>query len=107
MLMAHQGDVWKPAIAATRLMILTRWRRGEVLGLRWSEIDLAKANCTTARLSDTKTGASLRPLSLLACAVIPFAAKEWRSGGPKSIWRSDVGYRKMWLKLAMPTKSGP
>ena len=30
---AHQGDIWKSAIAATWLMILTGWRRGEVLGL--------------------------------------------------------------------------
>ena len=28
------AEVWKPAIAATWLMILTGWRRGEVLGLR-------------------------------------------------------------------------
>jgi hypothetical protein len=28
-------DVWPPAIGATRLMILTGWRRGEVLGLRF------------------------------------------------------------------------
>jgi integrase len=36
--MAGLEDVRKPAIAATRLMIMTGWRRGEVLGLRWSEI---------------------------------------------------------------------
>ena len=57
--MADQEDIWKPAIAATWLMILTGWRRGEVLGLRWSEIDLPRR---TARLADTKTGASLRAL---------------------------------------------
>ena len=61
------AEVWKPAIAATWLMILTGWRRGEVLGLRWSEVDLPRR---TARLADTKTGASLRPLSELACMVI-------------------------------------
>ena len=58
---------WQPAIAATWLMILTGWRRGEVLGLRWSEVDLPRR---TARLADTKTGASLRPLSEAACMVI-------------------------------------
>ena len=52
------AEVWKPAIAATWLMILTGWRRGEVLGLRWSEVDLPRR---TARLADTKTGASLVP----------------------------------------------
>ena len=65
--MADQENIWKPAIAATWLMILTGWRRGEVLGLRWSEVDLPRR---TARLADTKTGASLRPLSELACSVI-------------------------------------
>ena len=30
----RQELIWKPAIAATWLMILTGWRRGEVLGLR-------------------------------------------------------------------------
>ncbi len=48
---AGQGNVWKPAIAATWLMVLTGWRRGEVLGLRWSEIDLPRR---TVRLADTK-----------------------------------------------------
>lgn len=37
-----EQEVWKPAIDATWLMILTGWRRGEVLGLRWSEIDVAR-----------------------------------------------------------------
>jgi integrase len=64
---AGQERVWKHAIAATRLMIITGWRRGEVLGLRWSEIDLPRR---TARLADTKTGASLCALSQAACAVI-------------------------------------
>ena len=46
---AGQGDVWKSAIDATRLMIMTGWRRGEVLGLRWSEVDLPRADRKTGR----------------------------------------------------------
>ena len=38
---------------AARFLALTGWRSGEALGLRWSEIDLARR---TARLADTKTG---------------------------------------------------
>ena len=95
---ADQENVWKPAIAATWLMILTGWRRGEVLGLRWSEVDLPRR---TARLADTKTGASLRPLSECACAVIQ---SQPRIGDVVFASRSGetpiVGYRKMWLRIA-------
>ena len=95
---ARQEKVWQPAIAATWLMILTGWRRGEVLGLRWSEVDLPRR---TARLADTKTGASLRPLSEAACAVIQ---SQPRIGDVVFASRSGetpiVGYRKMWLRIA-------
>ena len=95
---ARQEKLWQPAIAATWLMIVTGWRRGEVLGLRWSEIDLPRR---TARLADTKTGESLRPLSELTCAVIQSRP---RIGDVVFASRSGetpiVGYRKMWLRIA-------
>jgi integrase len=69
-----------------------------VLGLRWSEIDLPRR---TARLADTKTGASLRALSQAACAVIQSQPK---SGDLVFASRSGetpiIGYRKMWLRIA-------
>jgi integrase len=52
---------------ATRFLALTGWRRGEMLQLKWAEADLATR---TARLADTKTGASMRPLSNAACDVL-------------------------------------
>jgi integrase len=58
---------WPIAVAATKFLALTGWRRGEMLVLKWSEVDLATR---TARLADTKTGASLRPLSREACDVL-------------------------------------
>ena len=58
---------WPIAVAATRFLALTGWRRGEMLALTWSEVDLVTR---TARLMDTKTGASLRPLSHAACDVL-------------------------------------
>ena len=94
---SRQEKVWQPAIDATWLMIVTGWRRGEVLGLRWSEVDLPRR---TARLADTKTGASLRPLSELACMVIRSQPRNGdvvfasRSGGQM------IGHRKMWLRIA-------
>jgi integrase len=78
-------------------MMLTGWRRGEVLGLRWSEIDLTRR---TARLTDTKTGASMRALSMKACALIRSQAQisEWVF--PSRSGEQIIGYRKMWLKIA-------
>jgi len=55
--------MWPDAIAAARFLALTGWRSGEALTLRWGMVDLARR---TARLSDTKTGESLRPLSAAA-----------------------------------------
>ena len=59
--------LWPPALAAIRFLVLTGWRRGEVLGLRWAEVELQQR---VARLTDTKTGASVRPLSKAACDVL-------------------------------------
>ena len=78
-------------------MITTGWRRGEVLGLRWSEVDLPRR---TARLADTKSGASLRPLSELACIVIQSQPRSAISCSPVDPARRIVGYRKMWLRIA-------
>jgi integrase len=86
---ADQAEVWKSAIAATQLMVLTGWRRGEVLGLRWSEIDSPRR---TARLADTKTGASLRPLSDAACAMI---STQPRNG--EVVFPSSSGDADHWL----------
>src|SRR5262245_9019205 len=63
-----EGEIiWPAAVAATRFLALTGWRSGEVLGLRWDEVDLSRH---TAILGDTKTGKSIRPLSYAACDVL-------------------------------------
>jgi integrase len=61
------AELWPPAAACIRFLALTGWRRGEALNLRWREVDLVTR---TARLTDTKTGASLRPLARRACDVL-------------------------------------
>ncbi len=61
------GAVPPSALAAAYFLLLTGWRRAEVLGLTWAQLDLARR---TARLDDTKTGVSVRPLSVTACAVL-------------------------------------
>ena len=64
---ADASRFWPPAVAAARFLALTGWRSGEALGLRSSEIDVARR---TATLADTKTGRSIRPLPHAACDVL-------------------------------------
>ena len=98
----RQGEaegIWPPAIAMARFLALTGWRSGEAQALRWSELDLVRR---TARLADTKTGLSVRPLSRAASDVLgnmPHLSAErvfpaTRGDGPM------VGFKKFWPKIA-------
>ena len=60
---AASDGVWPYAISAVKFLALTGWRSGEALKLRWCDLELKRH---VARLPDTKTGASTRPLSLAA-----------------------------------------
>jgi integrase len=64
---AVPAGIWPASIAAARFLVLTGWRSGEALSLRWGEIDLARRTVT---LGETKTGRSVRPLSNAACDVL-------------------------------------
>lgn len=76
-LAAAEGAGVNPSgIAAARLLLLTGWRRGEATRLRWDELDLPRR---TARLGDTKTGASTRPL---ARAAVELIAAQPRTSNP-------------------------
>jgi integrase len=59
----------EPSIAARAisLMLLTGLRRGEALGLRWTEVDLDRRLLV---LVDSKTGTSIRPLSREAARLL-------------------------------------
>ncbi len=61
------AGMWPAALAAARFLALTGWRSGEALTLRWEHVDVDRR---TARLPDTKTGLSVRPLSHAACDVV-------------------------------------
>lgn len=50
-----------PTVAITRLLALTGCRRGEILSLKWSEVDFENS---CLRLADSKEGASTRPVGL-------------------------------------------
>jgi hypothetical protein len=66
---------------------------------------------TNARLADSKTGASLRPLAETRLHRDPVPAKDRRRGFPGRSGEPIVGYRKMWLRIAklgdLPTDVTP
>ena len=91
--------IWPAGVAATRFLALTGWRRGEMLAVKWSEIDLV---IRTARLADTKTGASLRPLSHAACNVLRSIPRLGALVFPASVGTDKPmrGFHKIWLRIA-------
>jgi integrase len=56
---AEAADDAVQGITAIRLLALTGCRSGEILGLKWQEVD-KPGNCL--RLADSKEGASIRPM---------------------------------------------
>jgi integrase len=90
---------WPIAVAGTRFLALTGWRRGEMLALKWSEVDLATR---TAHLADTKTGASLRPLARAACDVLCELPRLGALVFPASVGTDKPmgGFHKVWLRFA-------
>ena len=92
--------VWPVAIAATRFLALTGWRSGEALALTWSDLDLTRR---TARLADTKTGLSVRPLSHAACNVLRSLPPIGTGGLVFPATRGDgrmLGFPKLWARIA-------
>src|SRR5216683_6560119 len=96
---AEAVRIWPPAIAVTRFLALTGWRKSEALGLRWTEIDLARRTVT---LADSKTGRSIRPLSHAACDVLR-SARDFGDGElafPAT--RGDglmTGFPSLWARI--------
>jgi integrase len=98
--MAVPAAIWPASIAAALFLVLTGWRSGEALGLRWSEVDLARR---TATLGDTKTGRSVRPLSHLACDVLHNLCRTNDRDlvfPPTRGGRIMKGFGKQWEKIA-------
>lgn len=83
---AASAGVSPTGLAALRLLLLTGWRKSEATGLRWAELDLPRR---TARLGDTKSGASVRPL---AQAVVELISAQPRTSGPH-VFPARVGGR--------------
>ena len=77
-----EGPGPERAAAALRLLILTGCRAGEVLTLKWDDVDLEAGEL---RLRAAKTGARMVPLSPLAAAVlseiVPVPRSPWVFAG--------------------------
>jgi integrase len=70
-----------------------------MLAHRWPDVDLATR---TARLADTKTGSSLRPLSYAACDVLRSLPRLGALVFPASTGESKPmrGFPKIWARIA-------
>jgi integrase len=101
---------WPIAVAAARFLALTGWRRGEMLGLKWGEVDLVTR---TAWLLDTKTGRSMRPLSHRACEVLRELPRIGELVFPASAGADKTmgGFPKAWTRIikraSLPTDVTP
>ena len=87
------GTEFAGAIAAIRLLILTGCRRGEILGLRWDDVDFEN-QCL--RLPDSKTGA--RIVHLNAPALELLSNIERQDGNPYVIVGGKPGAHLINLK---------
>lgn len=95
---AEAEAVWPAAVACVRFLALTGWRSGEAIGLRLDDVDLA---CRTVRLANTKTGASMRPLSHAACDVITGLGRSGDLVFPPTRGAGTMaGFRKFWARIA-------
>jgi integrase len=97
---AAVANIWPPAIAVARFLAVSGWRSGEALALRWNEVDLPRR---TARLGDTKTGRSVRPLSRSACDALQNLSRSGHLVFPATRGSGDVvmsGFKKLWKRIA-------
>jgi integrase len=99
---ACAASIWPAAVAAVRFLVVTGWRSGEALALRWGEIDLARR---TATLGDSKTGRSMRPLSRVACDVLREIARRYPGDKDELVFPPTrgngrmTGFRKLWNRI--------
>jgi integrase len=94
------ATIWPPAVAAARFITLTGWRLGEVVGLRWSEVDFARRTVT---LADSKTGRSVRPLSKAACdalCALPPLTGDRVFPATRGGAETTLNFKKFWPRIA-------
>ena len=93
------GSVFPSAVAAIRLLMLTGCRKGEILGLRWGDVDRTAGQLP---LRDGKTGPRIVPLSATVMEVLDAMPRvpgnAWAIGGKKPD-RPLCGIDDQWKKL--------
>jgi len=86
-----------------RQIALTGCRRSEIIGLRWSDVDLSNS---CLRLSDSKEGASIRPIGL---AVVEFLEKQREDSAGDYVFPGSRGgkaygaFPNKWKKIFVGT----
>jgi integrase len=99
----ESGDFWPPAVALTRFLLVTGWRRGEALSLKFAEVDFARRTVT---LSESKTGRSVRPLSMPAIDLLRSALETSNREPGCLVFPATrgsgmmIGYPKLWGRVA-------
>lgn len=100
----RQGGTRAAPIAALRLLLLTGCRVGEVLSLRWENVDLERR---LLLLPDSKTGA--KPV-FLSKAAVNFIGQLPRDAGTEYVFPGDrpgkpiVSVRKSWERICRTAK---
>jgi integrase len=92
------------AIQAVRLLAMTGCRKGEIVNLRWPEVDLERRQL---RLAASKEGYSVRPLGKAAADVLAALPRHPASdvvlpSGPQG--RPYIGLPKAWERIAKRAK---
>lgn len=83
---AEADGVNAQAIAIIRLLIYTGARRGEIEGLRWSEVDF---DGKRLRLDDSKTGQKNLPLNSATLAIL--SARKEKAGDSPHVFPAERG----------------
>lgn len=101
---ASASEKDKTAATIIRLLALIGYRRGEMTRLRWTEIDF-EGSCL--RLSDSKEGASVRPIGLTAFEALEGLQKNATSAFVFGGWAPDSAFGALpgqWRKIFASTE---
>ena len=96
------GEIWPPAIALTRFLLVPAGDRAKVLGLQASEIDLGRRTATLGDSKDRALGAPTVQFgeNLLRSAMMAKPSPTAWSSRPRAGAVSCPAIRKFWERIA-------